>query len=164
MPEDWPLELKDICGSLVTPLNIHNIMAHHPELLNAWMPFRNHVVGGSSLSARHRELIILRTAHICQASYEWLHHVERGLAAGLSREEIYRVKEGANADGWQNDEAALLNAVDDCHGHNQIEDRTMKSLCGYFNAQQQLDILVTVGMYRTLALIIKTYDVPMEET
>ena len=32
----------------------------------------------------------------------------------------------------------------------------------HFDEQQQLDIIATVGLYMTLATIIKTYRVPME--
>jgi len=162
-PIHWSADLDDIRSFLGTPLSIHNTMAHHPALMQAWMPFRNHVVASSTLLARQRELIILRTAHNCQANYEWQHHVERGLAAGLSRTEIERVKEGATAQGWQPDEIALLKAVDDCHGQFQITKPSRQNLEQHFSAQQQLDIIVTVGMYMTLALIIKTYDVPMED-
>ena len=161
-PGDWPDELEEIRSFLGNPLNIHNMMAHHPALMNAWMPFRNHVVADSTLSARQRELLILRTAHNCQADYEWQHHVQRGLLAGLDEVEIDRVTKTAGATGWQADEAALLAAADDCHRDLCIAEKTLTEVRQHFNAQQQLDILLTVGMYMTLALIIKTYDVPME--
>jgi len=137
-------------------------MAHHPALLTAWMPLRNHVVNDSTLTGRQRELIILRTACNCQADYEWRHHIERGLAAGLTTAEIEQVKTGAAATAWQSDEAALLQAADDCHHDFQIAADTLQELDKFFSAQQQLDIPVTVGMYMTLALLIKTYAVPME--
>ena len=161
--ERWPDELLEIQSFLGTPLNIHNMLAHHPELMKAWMPLRNHVVGNSSLSARHRELVILRTAHNCQADYEWWHHVERGLAAGLSRTEIERVETDVTEDGWKEDEYALLVAADNCHTQYRISRESREALDQFFSIQQQLDIAVTVGVYMTLALIIKTYDVPMED-
>lgn len=162
-PDNWPDELSDIRSFLGSPLNIHGMMAHHPELLQAWMPLRNHVVANSSLSDRQRELIILRTAHNCQADYEWQHHVERGMIAGLKADEINRVVVGADAPGWQADEAALLNAADDCHSNSKLTHNTIEQLQAHFSARQQLDIIVTVGMYKTLAVIIKTWDVQMED-
>jgi len=163
-PDNWPDELNDIRSFLGNPLNIHSMMAHHPNLLQSWMPLRNHVVSNSSLSGRQRELIILRTAYNCQADYEWQHHVERGQLAGLQMVEINRVKEGAQADDWRPDEAALLNAADDCHRESGFTESTLEQVQQHFNAQQQLDIMVTVGMYKTLAMIIKTWDVPMEDS
>jgi len=162
-PGDWPIELFEIRDFLGTPLNIHNIMAHYPELMKAWSPFRNHVVLNSSLSPRHRELLILRTAYNCEADYEWQHHVERGLTAGLDKHEIERVKQGSGASSWSMQEAALLSAADDCHSGYHITAKTLETVGTHFNTRQQLDIAVTVGMYMTLALIIKTWNVPMED-
>lgn len=161
-PDNWPDELEEIRSFLGNPLNVQSMMAHHPALMKAWMPFRNHVVANSTLSARQRELLILRTAHNCQADYEWQHHVERGLLAGLYQVEIDRVRKGAAATGWKVDEAALLAAADDCHGDLCIAAKNLDEVSQYFSAQQQLDIVVTVGMYMTLAMIIKTWNVPIE--
>jgi len=162
-PDNWPDELEEIRSFLGNPLNVQSMMAHHPALMKAWMPFRNHVVANSTLSARQRELLILRTAHNCEADYESQHHVERGLLAGLEQVEIDRVRKGATAIGWQTDEAALLAAADDCHRDQCIAENTLEEVCQHFSKQQQLDIVVTVGMYMTLAMIIKTWNVPMEE-
>jgi len=161
-PDNWPDELDELRSFLGKPLNIHSMMAHHPLLLKAWMPLRNHVVSNSTLTGKHRELIILRTAHNCQADYEWQHHVERGQLAGLNMIEIERVKEGAKAVDWHPDESALLCAADECHDHSCLSEDTLERVTQYFSAQQQLDIMVTVGMYKTLAMIIKTWKVPME--
>ena len=162
--ENWPEALEGIRSDLKQPLNIHNMMAHHPGLMKAWMPFRNHVVKESSLSPRQRELIILRTAHNCEAEYEWRHHVERGMQAGLDEDEIERVRLGPGAVGWQVAESVMLSAVDDCYHNFCITKKNLRDLERHLNARQLLDLAITVGMYMTLALIIKTYDVPMEDS
>jgi 4-carboxymuconolactone decarboxylase len=163
-PNDWSDELNEIQTFLGQPLNIHSMMAHHSALLEAWMPFRNHVVANSTLSARQRELLILRTAHNCKSDYEWQHHVERGLLAGLQQIEIDRVREGAGAPGWHADESALLAAADDCYAETCVTQQNLAELNRHFSPQQQLDIMVTVGMYMSLAMIIKSWNVPLEES
>ena len=162
-PAQWPPELDDIQKGLGEPLNIHNIMAHHAALTLAWMPFRNHIVANSSLIPRHREMLILRTAVNCDAAYEWKHHVVRGREAGLSSDEIQRVKDSPGEAQWSSAERYLLQAADDCHRDSQINDGTYRNLCLHFDDQQQLDIIATVGMYMTLATIIKTYRLPLEK-
>jgi len=162
-PGQWPPELDEILQSLGNPLNIHGIMAHHTALTLAWMPFRNHIVANSSLEPRHRELLILRTAVNCNATYEWEHHVVRGREAGLSHDEIQRVKDGPGAAQWSSADRLLLLAADECHRESVISDTTLHDLCLVFNERQQLDIIATVGMYMTLAVIIRTYKVPLEK-
>jgi len=161
-PRQWPTELQEIRKELGVPLNIHNIMAHHPALTLAWMPFRNHIVANSSLKPRHRELLILRTAVNCNAAYEWEHHVVRGREAGLSDDEIQRVKDSPGEAQWSPAERFLLQAVDECHRDSEIKEGTYRELCPHFNECQQLDIIATVGMYKTLAVIIRTFKLPLE--
>ena len=137
--DEWPAELDEIQQRLGTPLNIHSVMAHHAELVKAWMPYRYHIVGESSLQPRHRELLILRTAVNCKAEYEWEHHVVRGREAGLSDEEIQRVKDGPAASGWEPAEAALLSAADGCQREAKISDDTYSELATHFDDRQLLD-------------------------
>jgi 4-carboxymuconolactone decarboxylase len=162
-PDNWPAELAEIKRSLGQPLNIHKLMAHNTALTRAWMPFRNYIVANSHLEPRHRELLILRTAWNCDARYEWEHHVVRGSQAGLSAEEIDRVREDPAEARWPPAERALLQAADDCKNQSYVGDETLGELRRYFDDAQQLDILATVGMYMTLAALIKTYRVPMED-
>lgn len=162
-PDAWPAQLDDIKKRLGTPLlNIHSTMAHHPDLLAAWMPYRYHVVRDSSLAARHRELLILRTAVNCAAGYEWEHHVMRGRDAGLSDTEIERVKKGPSAPEWSPTEAALLAAADECKLDAKLSDDTYRALSGQFDDKQILDIISTVGVYLTIAVMVNTFDIPME--
>jgi alkylhydroperoxidase family enzyme len=162
-PDEWPAELAEIRQRLGQPLNIHSVMAHHAELLQAWMPYRYHIVRDSSLSPRYRELLVLRTAVNCRADYEWQQHVVRGREAGLSDQEIERVKDGPAAEGWALAEAALLYAADDCNRDAKISDDTYRALVNHFDERQLLDIISTVGVYMTIAVMVNTFDVPMEK-
>lgn len=160
---EWPAELDAIKQRLGSPLNIHSTMAHNPALIEAWMPYRYHIVRDSSLEPRHRELLVLRTAVVCDANYEWEHHIVRGREAGLSEQEIERVKDGPDAGGWEPAEAALLAAADECKNDAKISDETYRALSRHFDDRQLLDIISTVGVYLTIAVMVNTFDVPMED-
>lgn len=109
------------------------------------------------------QLLILQTARNCQAEYEWEHHVVRGRKAGLSEAEIERIKEGTDVEAWQKSEALLLQAANEFYRDFKMSDSTYSGLSAYFHVKQLLDICCTVGMYMTLALIIKSFEVPLEE-
>jgi len=162
-PAGWDPSLGRVKESLGTPLNVHNVMARHPVLLDAWLDFRNHIVKTSALTARERELLILRTAHNTSAAYEWKHHVVRGRAAGLTDAEIARVREGPDAAGWSEEEALLLRAADDIHGRTEIARPAWAAMCARFDDRQLLDVIFTVGTYLIMSTVLKTARVPMEE-
>ena len=78
-PDTWDPSLRDVRRRIGSPLNIHGVIANHPELMAAYAPLREHVVRTSSLHAEHRELLVLRVAHLTRCDYEWRQHVMRGL-------------------------------------------------------------------------------------
>src|SRR3546814_3983089 len=72
----------------------------HPALAKAFLTFNNHVATASTVTARVRELVILRISWLRRAEYEFIQHVILGRRAGLSDIEIERIQIGADAPGW----------------------------------------------------------------
>ena len=160
--ENWPEGIRAVLQGPV--LNIHRMMAHSPELLRQSAPLRNYLVAGSTLTGRQRELLILRTAHLIGSEYEWSHHVVRGQAAGLTPEEIERVKEGARAAGWNMTEKALLRLADEMRAAQEITTSTAAQLHEDMGPAALIDAIFTVGFYLTLGTILKSFNVPIDET
>jgi len=75
-------------------LNIYRTLAAHPKLLKRWGVFGTHVLYKSTLPARERELLILRTGWLCRSEYEWGQHVIIAKGCGITEDEIERVKAG----------------------------------------------------------------------
>src|SRR5690606_17932209 len=55
-------------------LNIYRTLANHVDLYNRWSPLGQFLLNGSSISARHREMAMLRMGWLCQSPYEWSQH------------------------------------------------------------------------------------------
>jgi alkylhydroperoxidase family enzyme len=160
---DWDPSLAKVRHDMHgRPLNVHALMAHHPDLLNAWWNFRNHAVAGGSLGKRNGELVILRVAVRMRSWYEWASHVERALACGLSMVEIERVRKGSQAEGWTLSEACLLQAVDELLTGHAITPATLAQLADHFDSRQVLDLIAIQGMYVILSGILNTWDVELD--
>ena len=145
------------------PLNVHGLMANHPELLNAWWDYRNYSVAGGALQQRDCELVILRVAVHMKNWYEWASHVDRGLAAGLSLDDIERVSQGPRAPGWEERDALLLQAVDELIEERIISAATRQRLAAHFSQNQLMDVIAIHGMYITLGCMINTWDLELDE-
>ena len=162
-PKDWDDKLANIRSQMSAPLNTHQLLANYPDWLLGWMNFRNHVVHGTTLTARQFELIVLRVATLAQAPYEWEHHVVSGEEAGLSREEIERVRSGPDAPGWSGADATLLQTVDDCLDNYCVREATLERLREIFSDTQLFDIISTVTLYFAMALMTRTFGVPIDD-
>ena len=161
-PDAWDPALGNVRHRIGQPLNIHGVIARHPELMASYAPLREHVVKSSSLDAAERELVVLRVAHLTACDYEWRHHVVRGREAGLDDDRIARVREGSEAPGWSRQERLLLRAVDDMLDGTEIAPETMDAMDGVFSDRKILDIVFTVGVYLVMSTLLKTARVPLE--
>ncbi len=144
-------------------LNIYRTLAAHPKLLKRWAVFGTHVLYKNTLSARERELLILRTGWLCRSGYEWGQHVIIARAAGVSDDEIERVKDGPEAPGWDPADAALLRAADELHDDAFIGDATWQALSELFDTRQLIDVIFTVGQYNLVSMALNTLGVQLDE-
>ena len=156
-PADWDDETRQIFGDQSKPLNIFATLAHHPKLMKRWLVFGNHVLAKSTLSARDREILILRTGWNCGAPYEWGQHVVIARAAGISDAEIETIAQGTGPD------AELLRAADELHERQTLSDRTYAALAARYDAQQLLDIVFTVGQYHLVSMALNTFRVERDD-
>lgn len=161
-PGAWDPVLRDVRRRIGQPLNIHGVIARHPDLMASYAPLREHVVKSSSLDAAERELVVLRVAHLTACDYEWRHHVVRGRKAGLDDVRIARVRQGSEALGWSRQEKLLLRAVDDMLDRTEIGPETLDAMDGVFSDRKILDIVFTVGVYLVMSTLLKTARVPLE--
>ncbi|MFK7804493.1 MAG: carboxymuconolactone decarboxylase family protein [Anaerolineae bacterium] len=159
---DWDESIQHIAQRLGDPLNIHKMIAHNPVLMEAYTPLRYHVVRDSVLSDRQREILILRVAHQIKSDYEWSHHVVRGQAAGLSLDEIERVRIGSQDEGWSADERHIIDCVDQMISEQQMTVETAAGLLETVGKEGMLDAVFTVAVYLALGSLLKTFDVSLE--
>ena len=143
--------------------NIYTTLANHPKLFKRWGAFGNHILRKSSLPPREREILILRIGWLCRAEYEWAHHVKIGKEASLTDEEIRRITNGPDVDGWDPFDATLLRAVDELYVDSFISDATWDELAKKYNTHQLLDVIFTVGQYNIVCMALNTLGVQIEE-
>ena len=144
-------------------INILATMANYSKLYNRWRVFGNHVLYKSSLPIKEREILILRTGWLCNSKYEWAQHSLIGMRVALSEEEILRIKEGPDAEGWSSFESLLLRAADELYVDSFISDSTWEDLAKKYNTQQLLDVVFTVGQYNLTAMALNSLGIQLEK-
>ncbi|HEV2685476.1 MAG TPA: carboxymuconolactone decarboxylase family protein [Actinomycetota bacterium] len=148
--------------SLGPAVNIFRTLIRHPKLFKRWLVFANHVLFKSTIPARDREILILRTGWRCRAEYEWGQHVIIGKAASLSDEEIARIAEGPAAPGWDPFEATLMRAADELHDDQFVSDATWKALAERYSTHQLMDVVFAVGQYTLVSMALNSFGVQLD--
>ena len=106
---------------------------------------------------------MLRVAALRRCQYEWAQHVILAGDAGLSAEEIARVGDGPDADGWAPIEGALIRAADELISDAAVSDETWDVLADGLDEQQLLDVVFTVGAYDLVAMMFLTAGVELDD-
>src|SRR5882724_338589 len=102
-------------GADARGMNVLGTLARHPPLAKAFLTFNAHISSATTLPERVREIAVLRASWLRQSEYEHVQHVILGLRAGLTEEDVERVRLGPDADGWSPEDADIIRVVDDLH-------------------------------------------------
>ncbi len=124
-----------------------------PDLAETIMAIETYYREHSSLPARHRELLVLRTSWLLNSESLWSEHVPKARASGLTDEDVRRVALGADARGWQPFEATLLRTADQLFRSSSVSDAVYGALTARYDLPQTMDAVMIVGSYTTLGLL-----------
>lgn len=146
---------SDMPGAVATYLN-------HPVLAEHILPYEHYVWNDSTLPARHRILVGLRTIWLTRSDYLWAHRAAMARRAGSSETELRRIAEGPDAPGWDPFEAALLRAADELHVDSFVSDATWQALSARYETNQLVDLVDTVGAITMHAGALNSLGVEIE--
>jgi AhpD family alkylhydroperoxidase len=145
------------------PPNLFTTLGRHRSLFRRWLFFASALMPGGKLPRADGELLILRVAHNSDCGYEWDHHRRIAVQAGLSSEDVERVRSGAEATGWSERQRLLLRAADELHGSRRIADPTWDGLRGLLDDAELIELCMLVGHYEMLAMTLNSLGVEQDE-
>jgi alkylhydroperoxidase family enzyme len=137
---------------------------HYPTLAQALLAHERYISNESTLPARHRLVLGLRTAWLTRSDYLWAHRAAAALRAGLTPDEIYRVALPPNAPHPAGLDFTLIRAADELYVDAFLSDATWLALTkgeGY-EINQMIDLVDTVGAYTMHAGLLNSMGVRLE--
>ncbi len=142
--------------------NFLGTMLRHPKLFRKWAPFGGALLLRGQIPLRDRELVCLRVAWLCQGKMEWGEHVKIAHGVGLTTEDVNRITEGPDAEGWDDSDRVVVRAVDDLHDTGTISDAVWATLAERYNEQQLIEFPVLVGNYTATAYVQNSLRIPLD--
>lgn len=151
---------KAYAGAFGTGADFRTLLTH-PDLVKGVLPFADYVLAESTLTPRHRELLILRTAWRTRSAYLWAKHQRRATAAGLSAAQIAFIG-GRPGPPLNPFETALLRAADELHWNSFISDDTWGALAKQYGVHELMDAAFTVAEMTMIAAVVNSARVDLE--
>jgi len=120
-------------------------MLRHPTLFQRQADLSAALFAGA-LPFRLTELVLLRTAWLCQGGYVWGHHSQLAQkTCGFSKDDIERIIAGSSASGWDELDRAVLSAVEELQETSTISDETWEVLSRHLDDRQLIELPILVG-------------------
>ena len=144
-------------------MNIFRVLMNHPKLARAWGRFGAYILSEQqTLSPRDRETAILRIGWLNQSPYEFEQHVRISKGIGITDDEIDRITKGPKA-GWNQHDAAIIQAADDLFENSIVSDETWKTLSSRYSTEQMMDLVFTIGQYNLVSWALNSCGVPLDD-
>jgi alkylhydroperoxidase family enzyme len=158
-----PPEVKDLLERLPVPLNIFKMMAHAETNFRPLVGLGTSILTRQQLSAKLRELAILRVARLSHAEYEWVQHVPIAKMADVSGEQIAALeRDDVGAACFDPVDRVVLRATDEIVRDGGPSDRTFAELASHFSNREIVELVLAVGFYMMMARLMLTTRIDLE--
>ncbi len=134
-----------------------------PALADRIFAFRDYVSTGSTLSPRHRAMLILRTAWLAQNARIWADHAAGAPDAGLTAEELTDLAEGPSLERWEPFEDALVGFADQLFRNSSVTDVTWAALAERYDEHNLIDAVATVADTTALAILFNALGIQPDD-
>lgn len=145
----------------VKQVNLYHALAHAPRLLEAWIDFswalREHCETPRPL----RELIILRTAQLTHAPYEWHQHRRMAAEAGVQEHQVAELAMWRTSPAFNAAERAAL-AFTDALADGDVPDGVNAALAEHFGLRARVELTLTASFYFGVPRLLNALRVPVE--
>ena len=152
---------KNADGTVRPTANVFGTFRHNPAADTVRGAVNTHV-NRNGLQPKHRELLLMRIGILCRSEYEYAAHLRAGRRAGMTDVDVASILKGpgSSADPVWN---ALLSATDEIHAYDMVGADTWGVLARAMDPKQLLDVLVSIGGYRSTSLLINSAGVQLDD-
>jgi 4-carboxymuconolactone decarboxylase len=163
-PKEWTPEQRkrfDPNGTGQRAANVFVTFVRNPPGDRLRGGVTGHILNSTTLSVRHRELLLMRIGVLCRSEYEWAAHSRLGRRAGMTDADVDRIVAGPES-GGDPIETAMQRATDELYRDDVISAETWAVLAKALDTKQMLDLLIAVGGYRAVSMAINSAGVQLD--
>jgi len=169
-----PLLDRDVAGSLaeehgvpsqLVNYNSFRIFLHEPAIARSLAILLKTLLstGEGALSAKVKELIILRIASETGSRYEWTQHRKIARGLGISEDMLLAVKNWQQATCFDEIDLILLAATDEILATGMFSDASWNACRRVLpSAGEQVEFVSVIAMFAALSMLLRALDVPLD--
>jgi alkylhydroperoxidase family enzyme len=144
-------------------LHIFAALANIPNLLDPLLTFTREMREGAVIEMRLRELAIMTVALATGATYEFNHHWNSALQAGLRREQLEQLADAETSEAFDEPERTIVRYAREATLSLAVSDETWSALRRHFSVRETMDVVMAVAWYNAVARMLLPMDIEMED-
>jgi len=113
----------------------------------------------SSLPPRLSELAILVTARHWSAEFEWLHHKQPALDAGLDAQIVEAIRQGLAPEFEHQDEQVVYDFSTEIQHNRSVSDATYTKAVELLGQESVVDLVGVLGYYALISMTINAFQI-----
>ena len=143
-------------------LNLYRMLLNSPPIAEGWLNLLTAVRQKSHLSARYREMAIIRVALLNGADYEYKAHIPFAVEAGLTLGQIESLASWTSATECDEVDRAVLAYVDSMTRDIQVPDAIFDNVAQCFNDRELTELTTTIAAYNMVSRFLQALRVNPE--
>jgi len=128
-----------------------------------WVRFAWGLRNGSRTPRALRELMILRSAQLQSADYQWNDHTAMARDAGVTGEQVEALGSWPTSDLFDEPSRACLALTDEMVA-GQVTEATLGRLAEMFSPEGRVELIVTAGFYCMVPRVLDALRLTPEDT
>ena len=133
---------------------IWRALANAPNLCDRILSLADELRHGTSLEKRFRELAVLMVGMVTKCDYEFDHHWNAALKAGLPREQLAAIADFETSPLFDDRERAVLHYAKETTQSGDVTDATWNAIRGFLDDRQAAELVVTVAWYNLVVRVL----------
>ena len=143
------------------PSHLYRTLANAPRMLEAWVGMAWPLRREPSVRRSLRELMIMRSAQVSEATYEWAHHWDMAVAAGVPEAKLRVLDDWRSSALFDAEERAAL-AYTEGIAANDVSDDAFATLSRLFTPAEIVELTLTASFYANVARVLRALRVELE--
>jgi alkylhydroperoxidase family enzyme len=143
--------------------HIFTAIANVPEVCDAVLHMAMSLRKQTVIDRRLRELAVLTVGLETKSEYEFEHHWNSAVKAGVAREQLEDIANFETSSLFNEQERAIMRYSKEATVHGEVSDSTWESICGFLDLKQRMELVLTVAWYNCVVRILLPLQIDKEE-
>jgi alkylhydroperoxidase family enzyme len=141
---------------------IWQALLNAPNLTDRILALADELRHGTSIDKRTRELAVLVVGQVTQSDYEFDHHWNAALKAGIPRAHLESLMDFETSPHFSEQDRAVMRFAKEMTVSGTVADKTWQALRRFHDTRQAMEIQLTVAWYNMVVRILLPLEIANE--